>query len=713
MNFLVKEVTERFDAFETVPLPYNKALISHSYPRQDNNDLTLFRTHVGLYNLHNLPRLHSETFFSIFFGEKYNQCVLLSQSKETSTRVWLLVLCETVNESEGKEGLTRIINTLLPFLHDGTVGLSEGLLDVVITPTPVSPDQMTKVVLEFMEDNPAGHPVWSSVVQALLHSVCENRSSRRHSAELVSSLIRKGGDLHRMNSSGVSPYDVVTNQSDGVEWLDTAVSETSKIETDIQSTEKKHLKKIQRQIIKRASVQQFPNDTSAKEDSNGTLPEPAQTKTCSSPLYSYIEKGSVKTSLFLLLSGTNPNFVDPVSGNTCLHLAAEQGNMKIIQMLLLFDADPDICNANGRTPQDVLAEVPEQQDLRKMLIVVSKLRIKYKSFPMDPVKKSSKEGEFLLALDGGGSRCISELQMLIAVENRMKQLDSKCKPLVSYFDYVAGTSGGALFTFVLIYNKTSLADARALNCTGAHYMGGNDVHSKTKNIETLLKSTLGDVRVMTDVQIPKVITIATLANQIPPKLHLVTNYGEPRDGQVGPEERKIWEAARMSSAAPTYFTSYDGFLDGGLMANNPTLDALAEMNKESMKNNGYPLKLSCALSVGSGRGIQTDIHNIDVSGNSFGFKGLFEKVNGYKNLLALVLSQVTQADGQDVGRAQAMCDIAGGDYYRLNAPVSTPIPLDTSEPVDLIQPMYDAFMYTLQNPELIDSIARNILSKSK
>ena len=216
---------------------------------------------------------------------------------------------------------------------------------------------------------------------------------------------------------------------------------------------------------------------------------------------------------------------------------------------------------------------------------------------------------------------------------------------------------------------------------------------------------------MTDVQFPKVIATATLANQIPPKLHLVTNYGEPRDGQVGPEERKIWEAARMSSAAPTYLMSYDGFIDGGLMANNPTLDALVEMNKESMKNNGYPLKLSCALSVGSGQGIQTDIHNIDVSGHSFGFKGLFEKVNGYKNLLALVLSQVTQADGQDIARAQAMCDIAGGDYYRLNASVHKLIALNTSEPVDLIQPMYDAFMYTLQNPELIDSIARNILSK--
>jgi len=42
----------------------------------------------------------------------------------------------------------------------------------------------------------------------------------------------------------------------------------------------------------------------------------------------------------------------------------------------------------------------------------------------------------------------------------------------------------------------------------------------------------------------------------------------------------IWQAARSSGAAPTFFTaSMNMFLDGGLMANNPTIDTLTEIQE--------------------------------------------------------------------------------------------------------------------------------------
>ena len=40
----------------------------------------------------------------------------------------------------------------------------------------------------------------------------------------------------------------------------------------------------------------------------------------------------------------------------------------------------------------------------------------------------------------------------------------------------------------------------------------------------------------------------------------------------------VWQAARSSGAAPTYFRAFGRFLDGGLMANNPTLDLLTEIH---------------------------------------------------------------------------------------------------------------------------------------
>lgn len=44
-------------------------------------------------------------------------------------------------------------------------------------------------------------------------------------------------------------------------------------------------------------------------------------------------------------------------------------------------------------------------------------------------------------------------------------------------------------------------------------------------------------------------------------------------------EQLVWRAARSSGAAPTYFRPMGRFLDGGLLANNPTLDAMAEIHQ--------------------------------------------------------------------------------------------------------------------------------------
>ena len=43
----------------------------------------------------------------------------------------------------------------------------------------------------------------------------------------------------------------------------------------------------------------------------------------------------------------------------------------------------------------------------------------------------------------------------------------------------------------------------------------------------------------------------------------------------------MWLAARSSCSAPSYYRSTGRYLDGGLIANNPTLDVMSEIHKHN------------------------------------------------------------------------------------------------------------------------------------
>lgn len=79
----------------------------------------------------------------------------------------------------------------------------------------------------------------------------------------------------------------------------------------------------------------------------------------------------------------------------------------------------------------------------------------------------------------------------------------------------------------------------------------------------------------------------------------------------------IWKAARATGAAPSYFRAFGCFLDGGLIANNPTLDALTEVHEYNMALHSVNRKseivpISVVVSLGTGLIPVTELKVIDV-----------------------------------------------------------------------------------------------------
>ena len=77
-------------------------------------------------------------------------------------------------------------------------------------------------------------------------------------------------------------------------------------------------------------------------------------------------------------------------------------------------------------------------------------------------------------------------------------------------------------------------------------------------------------------------------------LHLFTNFGDATNGQLHPSQ-DVYEAAKATSSAPCYFPPVKGrFIDGGIIANNPTLPAMVRIMEETKKE-GKQAKLDCVM----------------------------------------------------------------------------------------------------------------------
>ena len=703
---------------------------------------------------------HLKSLFGHHHGSNSDYQIIVQQTVTKPQRMEVaFLLYESGNYVNTKRAFRELQVILSPLLRDGSVIVTEGLLRAIVLPNPCSPGTAITNIIEMMQTKPDAHPEWHKVVQALLHFAC-----MREDRKQVELLIEKGGKLDQPNYLGYTPINSARTSlsKEGMKWLLSIaklklkdnnghlLQSPSPVEADsgtIKSLFTSHAvpllfaipeeitplhyaaecddsEKIW-EIFKKEEVSTLMHQRRhVRRHSGSTLKRSNNSlnvidKYGKTALMISVEKGYLQSSMYLLLGGADPNRIQHSSGDTPLHSAVRSGILSLVQLLLVFDADPLIENKDGKTPLQLAKEIKMKNSitivkvLEEMVNLQKQTEAYFTSNISRPTPRNSSD-TFLLSMDGGGVRSFNSVQALIAVEKRMRQLDPGCRPLVSYFDYLAGTSSGAISNLVLAYVDDSLQVGQALLYKVVTDIFQKSLSERGARMDQFLQEILGEETVMSDLKDQRVIVMSTLADRNPCVLHIISNYGESRDEQKGPDERKVWEAARITSAAPIYFPSFeDKFLDGGLMANNPTVDAIVEIMQQS-KREKKTVKLGLVLSVGTGVSPSKKVENIDTFMPGVSLKTMLtipDAVKGLSSLLKMLLTEITQSDGQHALRAEMWCESIGADYFRLSPPLITDIePSITSIDV-LIDMLYHSKKYILCIPDQIDEIARCILSK--
>ena len=96
--------------------------------------------------------------------------------------------------------------------------------------------------------------------------------------------------------------------------------------------------------------------------------------------------------------------------------------------------------------------------------------------------------------------------------------------------------------------------------------------------------------------------------------------------------------ARYTSACPGYFTEFDNYVDGGVLANNPSEHGLTRIQK-FYTDNCEPLNISSVVSVGTGVFPDRELGNTDLTSLLLGRP--LHMVGNVKNMFDLLTHAVS------------------------------------------------------------------------
>ena len=345
------------------------------------------------------------------------------------------------------------------------------------------------------------------------------------------------------------------------------------------------------------------------------------------------------------------------------------------------------------------------------------------SLSTSPRRSTKERGLRILSLDGGGIRGIILSKILGALEQEAKI------PCNKLFDVIAGTSTGAIMASLLCLGKSP-------EYIQSIYFKMKDevfVGSKPYNVdkmESFMKKEVGEFTKMKDIKNHKLLITATLADRKPIDNFFFRSYDrlggtDPRDEirdfnknekfkKLPDENAPLWYAMRCSSAAPLFFPPKDGFIDGGVVANNPSLDVLEEIhryNKELKKLGQEPLKIDTFCSVGTGRKPleQIDPDSLNVPAPKWtSISTTRQTYEKGKVVAGLLFASLTHTEDYITRRVEAWCEMVDIKYFRLNTQLPKRILLDEIDDHTLYDILWDAQVWVYENREILRKLARRL-----
>ena len=311
----------------------------------------------------------------------------------------------------------------------------------------------------------------------------------------------------------------------------------------------------------------------------------------------------------------------------------------------------------------------------------------------------------ILTVDGGGIRGIIPAVVLAELERRT------ARPIADLFDYIVGTSTGGIIALAAVCpDQDGRPRYTAAEIVEFYREQGPRIFSphrfstamqvveekySSAGLDAALAATFGAWRLS---QALKDVMVTTYdAEQCEP-VFLRRSLARAEPGFDLPMRL----AARATAAAPTYFTplSYENgdrthvFVDGGLVANNPVMAALAHGHES-----GADLAQVVAVSLGSGEIVRR---------SGFDHPHHRGMVQWASRLLAMVMDGTSSAVDH-----HAAILLGPHRYNRFNTPLITAAPhLDDARPANIEALAGEARLLIDRDSERLDRVAELLTSKA-